>query len=64
MNLDNSIVAANNLEGNTMQKFPLKTLILCVTVLVAIGLVRDSLCQVEYQSGGNKFAAVLAYEVK
>ncbi|NGZ17580.1 Hok/Gef family protein [Vibrio aestuarianus] len=47
-----------------MQKFPTKTLILCVTVLVAIGLVRDSLCRVEYQGGGSKFAAVLAYEVK
>ena len=39
-------------------------LIVCLTLLVALALVRDDLCEVQYQDGTKLFKAVLAYEVR
>ena len=45
------------------RNFPTGLLIVCLTLLVALALVRDDLCEVQYQDGTQLFKAVLAYEV-
>ncbi|WP_082236277.1 Hok/Gef family protein [Photobacterium leiognathi] len=46
------------------RNFPTGLLIVCITLLVALALVRDDLCEVQYQDGTQLFKAVLAYEVR
>ncbi|MCT7947703.1 Hok/Gef family protein (plasmid) [Shewanella baltica] len=38
--------------------------IVCFTLIVALALVRNDLCEVEYRNGTALFKAVLAYEVR
>ncbi|MGF1806206.1 Hok/Gef family protein [Aliivibrio sifiae] len=37
-------------------------IVICVTILIGIWLLRDSLCDVYYQSEGTIMSANLAYE--
>ncbi|WP_279146009.1 Hok/Gef family protein [Photobacterium carnosum] len=46
------------------RNFPIGLLIVCITLLVALALVRSNLCEVQYQDGTKIFKAVLAYEVR
>ena len=36
--------------------------VICVTIVISLWLVRDSLCGVSYESGGTILKATLAYE--
>ncbi|WP_394230575.1 Hok/Gef family protein [Shewanella colwelliana] len=38
--------------------------IVCFTLLAALALIRDDLCQVEYQNGTTLLKVALAYEAK
>ncbi|HHY0551926.1 TPA: Hok/Gef family protein [Vibrio parahaemolyticus] len=54
-------------EGQVMpdRKYALLSLIIvCITTLCALWIVRDSLCEFEYHSGGINVLAKLTYEVK
>ncbi|MUK51227.1 Hok/Gef family protein [Aliivibrio fischeri] len=36
--------------------------VICVTILIGLWIVRDSLCDISYQSGSTIITATLAYE--
>ncbi|PSU44545.1 endonuclease [Photobacterium frigidiphilum] len=46
------------------RNFPIRLLIVCFTLLIALALVRDDLCSIQYQDGKKLFKAVLSYEVR
>ncbi|WP_322348891.1 Hok/Gef family protein [Photobacterium frigidiphilum] len=66
MYLDNSDVSLSYQRGQAMLKrnFPIRLLIVCFTLLIALALVRDDLCSIQYQDGKKLFKAVLSYEVR
>ncbi|WP_369686253.1 Hok/Gef family protein [Photobacterium leiognathi] len=67
MSLDNSYVSASHYRRQVKmpkRNFPTGLLIVCLTLLVALALVRDDLCEFQYQDGTKLFKAVLAYEVR
>ncbi|MGF1873698.1 Hok/Gef family protein [Photobacterium indicum] len=38
--------------------------IVCITLLIALTLIRDTLCDVQYKDATTTFSAHLAYEVR
>lgn len=64
---DNTNSSLFTFKGQVMPKKNtaiLSLTIMCVTLIVALALVRNNLCEVEYRNGTALFKAVLAYEVR
>lgn len=40
------------------------TLLICITILLALWIVRDSLCELRYKDGPREFSASFVYEMK
>lgn len=67
MYLSNTNSSLFTFKGQVMPKKNtaiLSLTIMCVTLIVALALVRNDLCEVEYRNGTALFKAVLAYEVR
>ncbi len=67
MYLSNTDSSLFTFKGQVMPKKNtaiLSLTIMCVTLIVALALVRNDLCEVEYRNGTALFKAVLAYEVR
>ena len=64
---DNTNSSLFTFKGQVMPKKNtaiLSLAIVCFTLIVALALVRNDLCEVEYRNGTALFKAVLAYEVR
>ena len=46
------------------KSIPIRSILVCITIVAVTALVRDSLCRVHIESGDKVFEAVLAYEVR
>lgn len=67
MYINNTDSSLFTFKGQVMPKKNtaiLSLTIMCVTLIVALALVRNDLCEVEYRNGTALFKAVLAYEVR
>ena len=63
-NTDSSLLTFRRQDMPKKNTTILSLAIVCFTLIVALALVRNDLCEVEYRNGTALFKAVLAYEVR